>query len=118
LRERSRRTDRPIARTLVCSTSDSFERLAGARNRLQTAGRSPAQLPVKRSGDVDWEWYAVDHVIQDRDPPAANYGVLSDHPELVDIDAGYYADWMHVNVLRPCRRIRSGRRLYTSTTRC
>jgi len=49
------------------------------------------------TGDVVWEWHAVDHVIQDRDPLAANYGVLADNPQLADIDAGYFTDWMHVN---------------------
>lgn len=49
------------------------------------------------TADVVWEWHATDHVIQDHDPNAANYGVVADHPELIDINAGYFIDWMHVN---------------------
>ncbi len=38
-------------------------------------------------GKVVWEWHIWDHLIQDRDPKKANYGVIKDHPELVDINA-------------------------------
>ncbi len=37
--------------------------------------------------DIVWEWHAWDHYIQDFDPNADNYGVLSDHPERGDINA-------------------------------
>ncbi len=35
-----------------------------------------------------WEWHAWDHLVQDQDPARPNYGKVSDHPELVDINAG------------------------------
>ncbi|MFQ5498483.1 MAG: aryl-sulfate sulfotransferase [Candidatus Zixiibacteriota bacterium] len=50
-------------------------------------------------GNIIWEWHFWDHLIQDFDSTKANYGVLADHPELLDInfaDAGL-ADWIHAN---------------------
>ncbi len=51
------------------------------------------------SGDIVWEWHVWDHLIQDFDPSKENYGVVEDHPELVDINFGgrILADWLHVN---------------------
>jgi hypothetical protein len=40
----------------------------------------------KDSGEIVWEWHLWDHLIQDHDPSKANYGVVADHPELVDIN--------------------------------
>ena len=55
-------------------------------------------------GDVVWSWHAWDHLVQDYDATLDNYGVVADHPELLDINfvdasgaqAGK-ADWMHCN---------------------
>jgi len=46
-----------------------------------------------------WEWKFWDHLIQDVDPGKPNYGVVRDHPELLDINAGQVmgGDWMHTN---------------------
>jgi len=60
-------------------------------------------------GEVVWEWHLWDHLIQDVDPGDDNYGVVSDHPELFDINngtvgggggpGGSNADWMHLNAI-------------------
>ena len=51
------------------------------------------------SGTIVWEWHVWDHLIQDYDSSKANYGVVGDHPELVDIN--YWdlikEDLMHTN---------------------
>ena len=61
-------------------------------------------------GQVVWEWHIWDHFIQDVDNSKDNFGVIADHPELMDINlisvtsgggggqgppAG--GDWFHVN---------------------
>ncbi len=55
------------------------------------------------SGSIVWEWHAWDHVIQDYNPAKANYGVVGDHPELLDINAGGHiqasGDWTHINAI-------------------
>ncbi|MBX2990556.1 MAG: aryl-sulfate sulfotransferase [Bacteroidetes bacterium] len=49
-------------------------------------------------GNIVWRWHAWDHLIQDFDPTKANYGVVADHPELLDINyRSTSGDWMHVN---------------------
>ncbi|MEW6366392.1 MAG: aryl-sulfate sulfotransferase [Acidobacteriota bacterium] len=40
-------------------------------------------------GKIVWEWHVWDHVIQDHDPTGPNYGKVSDHPELVDINGDH-----------------------------
>jgi hypothetical protein len=50
-------------------------------------------------GTIVWEWHLWDHLIQDFDHTKENYGVIQDHPELVDINYGgkILADWTHIN---------------------
>jgi len=54
------------------------------------------------NGDIVWEWHVWDHLIQDYDPSKENYGVVADHPELIDINfVGGHSieirDWTHIN---------------------
>ena len=50
-------------------------------------------------GNIVWEWHLFDHLIQDADPTKDNFGVVADHPELLDINFGSIpnADWDHAN---------------------
>ncbi len=67
----------------------------------RAAGRRPDELTEKglwpevvlelaprgtNDAEIVWEWHSWDHLIQDFDPEAANYGALSEHPELADIN--------------------------------
>jgi Arylsulfotransferase (ASST) len=86
------------------------------RQEAITAGRNPDNVwssglmpdhivEVKptgpTSGEIVWEWHVWDHLIQDYDPAKENYGVVADHPELVDINYGIdlmsMVDWLHTN---------------------
>ena len=55
-------------------------------------------------GTIVWEWHVWDHLVQDFDPSKANYGVVSQNPELIDINYSMgggtgqgKADWNHIN---------------------
>jgi hypothetical protein len=48
-------------------------------------------------GTVVWEWHAWDHLVQHYDASKSNYGVVSAHPELLNINYNTSKDWMHVN---------------------
>jgi hypothetical protein len=54
------------------------------------------------SNEIVWEWHVWDHLIQDYDATKPNFGVIAEHPELIDLNhtnrqAG--ADWNHVNAI-------------------
>lgn len=57
--------------------------------------------------EIVWEWSAHHHLIQEFDSSKANYGVVADHPELLDINkylvssqtGQVSADWTHVNTV-------------------
>ena len=62
------------------------------------------------TGNIDWEWHIWDHLIQDVDPELPNFGIISEHPELFDINCGDVGnnaggpqgangDWMHINAI-------------------
>ena len=80
-------------------------------------GRNPLTIPAgvlwpsyiievepifPEGGKIVWEWHVWDHLIQDYDPSKNNYGVVKNHPELIDINFGLplgFMDWNHVNSL-------------------
>ena len=58
--------------------------------------------PTKPAGGtIVWEWHIWDHMIQDFSATKNNYGVVANHPELIDsngIGSGKLAQfWNHVN---------------------
>jgi hypothetical protein len=77
------------------------------------AGRNPNNIPAgelwpdhiievkptgSSGGDIIWEWHVWDHLIQNYDSTKDNYGIVEDHPELIDINfGGRQADWNHIN---------------------
>jgi hypothetical protein len=86
----------------------------------QQAGRNPNKMsqdtlwpdkivevqPVGTDqANIVWEWNIWDHLIQEYDFTKDNYGVVGDHPELLDINFvdspdtlnPYKSDWMHCN---------------------
>ncbi len=85
------------------------------RNEAIAAGRNPnyvsstwgfmpdhiieVQQTGPTSGEIVWQWHVWDHLIQDYDSSKANYGVVEDHPELIDVNyvTSQQSDWMHTN---------------------
>ena len=65
---------------------------------------------IENFDSVVWEWHMKDHLVQDVDPSLDNYGVISENPELFDVNCGTVGsnggpggqvngDWIHVNAL-------------------
>lgn len=53
------------------------------------------------SANIVWEWKLWDHLVQEYDASKPNFGVVADHPELVNLNyfpgAQNTADWIHLN---------------------
>ncbi|MCK7591943.1 aryl-sulfate sulfotransferase [Subsaxibacter sp. CAU 1640] len=83
------------------------------------AGRNPSLLlnnkiynehilelePVgTNSVNIVWEWNIKDHLIQDFDSSKDNFGVVGDHPELLDFNYlngnNGNANWLHINSIQ------------------
>jgi len=50
--------------------------------------------------EIVWEWNSWNHLIQDYDEEKSNFGVVSEHPELLNINyplGSFASDWMHIN---------------------
>jgi hypothetical protein len=77
---------------------------AGRDTVLLTDGELWTDFILEVDPDLDsivWEWHVFDHIIQDRDSTKANYGVVADHPELLNINFARdgRANWMHSNAI-------------------
>jgi hypothetical protein len=86
-------------------------------SEAMAAGRNPAAIGTVlwsekivevqqtgiNSGIVVWEWRVWDHLIQDFDSLKPNYGVVSQHPELINLNfttgTATASDWLHCNAI-------------------
>jgi len=97
----------------------SWERFT--EDEIIEAGRNTASLPSAgiwpehiievipvgtNEADIVWEWHLWDHLVQDFDSTKANYGIVKDHPELMDLNFNIGAggpagssDWIHANAI-------------------
>ncbi len=82
-------------------------------NYVLDRGRSPSLVnsslwlehivelaPMGLSGaNIVWEWHVSDHLIQDIDSSKLNYGIVQNHPELINFNFANSAnqDWLHIN---------------------
>ncbi len=56
----------------------------------------------KDSAEVVWQWDIFDHIVQDVDTIYPNFGVVANHPELMNINYALNLqtfDWIHANSL-------------------
>jgi len=57
--------------------------------------------------EIVWEWSTKHHLVQEFDPGKPNFGVVADHPELIDVnrfrlggrDNSITPDWTHFNAI-------------------
>src|SRR4030042_3550966 len=80
---------------IAWETKTRDEAIAAGRNpsNVWAGGLMPDHIiEVKptgtTSGDIVWDWHVWDHLIEDFGPSKANYGMVADHPESVDINYG------------------------------
>lgn len=53
-----------------------------------------------RKDSIVWSWSVFDHLIQDLDNSLDNYGIVANHPELININYDEHdghEDWLHMN---------------------
>ena len=92
---------------IVWERKTAAEAIAEGRNpaNLLNAFWSEKVVELQPTGTntavVVWEWHVWDHLIQDFDVLKNNFGVVTDHPELVDINftTSPGVDWLHINAI-------------------
>lgn len=89
----------------VKSSSEATAAGSSAGNEMWPTEIIEVEKTGATTGNIVWEWNTWDHLIQDYDNTKANYGVVADHPELLNINntdgskppPGGDSDWMHAN---------------------
>ena len=93
---------------VICIVSDPYSLAA-----ITALGRNPATTGANlrlekivelhptglNTATIVWEWKFKDHLIQDFDATKLNYGVVGNHPELLDLNYnnGNTVDYIHAN---------------------
>lgn len=91
---------------IVWVLKSDIEATSMGRDPLKTSATvwSEKVIELKPTGtdsaEIIWEWRVWDHLVQQFDPSRPNWGQVSEHPELIDIN--YAAknanpDWLHLN---------------------
>jgi hypothetical protein len=57
---------------------------------------------ANNQASIVWRWSAIDHIIQDADASKLNFGIVADHPELINLnyiteELDLNHDWLHIN---------------------
>lgn len=93
---------------ILCLLTDKYsdvEMISAGRDSLNVAATFRLDKLVElqpvgtNNANLVWEWKFMDHLIQDYDDTQQNFGVITAHPELMDInyDNAYDRDYTHAN---------------------
>ena len=74
---------------------------AGADPQVEWNAAPDGVVEVDMDGKVVWEWWTLDHVVQDKNPDGPNHGVIAEHPEKIDLNwgNGLRGNFIHQNSL-------------------
>jgi hypothetical protein len=76
---------------------------SNALSRVWSESIIELQPAGPNSANIVWQWDLWDHLVQDYDDTKPNFGVVADHPELVDLNfvkGGLGpTDWIHLNAI-------------------
>jgi len=74
---------------------------ADPSGKYETA-RPDACVEIDMNGNIVWEWWSFDHVVQDKNPDWPNYGIIAENPGKLDLNWGVGVgnyDFIHQNSL-------------------
>lgn len=93
---------------ILCIARDTY-----SQTQMTVEGRNPVNTDAEfrlekiielqpigtNQANIVWEWKYKDHLIQDFDATKNNFGVVEDHPELLDVNFanGATSDFIHLN---------------------
>jgi hypothetical protein len=74
---------------------------AGADPSVEWNAAPDGVVEVDMDGNIVWQWWSLDHVVQDKNPTWPNYGALAEHPERFNLNwgGGLRGDFTHQNAL-------------------
>ena len=95
----------------ICSeTKTQQEGISAGKQNLNGSFTLDMLIEIEPVGDSDanivWEWHFWDHLIQNVSPDYENYGIISNNPQLLDINSNSsgggggnpgVGDWNHLN---------------------
>ena len=94
---------------IVWELKTAAQALAGGRNpaNIGTVVWSEKIVELQQTGlnmaNIVWEWHVWDHLVQDYDSTKSNFGIVSEHPELINFNytngSPTASDWLHCNAL-------------------
>ncbi len=90
---------------IVWELRSQTEATAAGRSAIAGNMYSERIIEVHPTGmstyEIVWSWSLWDHLVQDVNPALANYGVVSQAPQLMDINFGAIvnSDWIHLNAI-------------------
>ena len=91
--------------TIIMKKLTLEEGLAGGADpsKMRSDARPDGIIEVDMDGNIIWEWWSWDHVVQDIEPTKANYvgkgKTIADHPGKLDVNwgRGMRGDFVHFN---------------------